>query len=193
MRLYAECGEDMHERSSMAYPGIRRAGAADVPAVVELARELAGHEGEVEFDLTEDSLRAAMSGTPPMVSCHVAEADGEVVGMALWYPIFPTYAGKPAIYLESLFVRATQRGSGVGKALLASLAEECDLHGYAWLDWSVLNQNTSAIDFYRALGATAVDTQTRYRLTGAALRVLAQSPKSAIAAPCPHGLSTRSS
>ncbi|MBO0875670.1 MAG: GNAT family N-acetyltransferase [Pseudonocardia sp.] len=147
----------------------------DVPAVVELARELASHEEEAQFELTEDSLRAAMSGPAAVVSCHVAEADGDVVGMALWYLIFPTYAGKPAIYLESLYVRPVQRGSGLGKALLAALAEECERHGYAWLDWSVLNRNASAIDFYRALGATAVDTQTRYRLTGVALRALPRS------------------
>ena len=119
-------------------------------------------------------LKAALFGPAPVLAAHVAEAGGELVGIALWYLTFPTYIGRPGIYLESLYVRRTQRGSGTGKALLAELAEQCLRRGYSRLHWSVLNWNQPAIDFYASLDATPDDDQTRFGLSGDALAALAQ-------------------
>ncbi|HEY7488793.1 MAG TPA: GNAT family N-acetyltransferase [Streptosporangiaceae bacterium] len=138
-----------------------------------LVHELAEYERATRFELTSELLHEALFGPAPILSAHVAEADGELVGIALWYLTFPSYIGRPGIYLEDLYVRPTRRGSGLGKALLSALAAECVRQGYSRLQWSVLNWNTSAIDFYNSLGATPDDDQTHFGLAGDALTALA--------------------
>ena len=152
---------------------IRRARPDDVPAIVELVYALAEYErAPQECRLTADQLQTALFGTTPAVFCHVAEADGEVVGCALWFLNFSTWRGVHGIYLEDLFVRPEQRGSGLGKALLTALAQECVRNNYERLEWSVLNWNTPAIDFYKVLGALPQDEWTTMRLTDNALTQL---------------------
>ena len=94
---------------------------------------------------------------------------GAVVGYASWSLNFSTWRGVHGIYLEDLYVRPTARGGGHGKALLTELARICVERGYQRLEWSVLNWNTPAIDFYEALGARPQDEWTGYRLTDEAL------------------------
>ncbi|MER7009815.1 GNAT family N-acetyltransferase [Saccharopolyspora sp. NPDC000359] len=149
---------------------IRRATEADVPAMVELVHELALYEQAPEkCHLTEQQLRAALFGPDPALFGHVAEVDGAVVGLALWFLNFSTWEGVHGIYLEDLFVSPQQRGSGLGKALLQALAKECVDRGYARLEWQVLDWNEPAINFYKAAGAVPMDEWTVYRLTGEAL------------------------
>ncbi|KAA5832865.1 GNAT family N-acetyltransferase [Saccharopolyspora hirsuta] len=150
---------------------IRRATEADVPAMVELVHELALYEKAPEkCHLTEQQLRTALFGPDPALFGHVAEVDGAVVGLALWFLNFSTWEGVHGIYLEDLFVRPQQRGSGLGKALLQALAKECVDRGYARLEWQVLDWNEPAINFYKAAGAIPMDEWTVYRLTGEPLR-----------------------
>jgi GNAT superfamily N-acetyltransferase len=152
---------------------IRRAQPADVPAIVNLVYGLAAYErAPDECLLTADQLTTALFGTTPAVFCHVALADDEVVGCALWFLNFSTWRGVHGIYLEDLFVSPNHRGSGLGKALLTALAQECVRNGYERLEWSVLNWNTPAIDFYKSLGAHPQDEWTIYRLTDNALTKL---------------------
>ena len=152
---------------------IRRARPDDVPAIVELVYSLAEYErARHECHLTADQLHTALFGATPAVFCHVAEHEGEVVGCAIWFLSFSTWRGVHGIYLEDLFVRPETRGTGLGKALLTALAQECVTHGYERLEWSVLNWNTPAIDFYKSLGAGPQDEWTTYRLTNAALTQL---------------------
>jgi GNAT superfamily N-acetyltransferase len=99
----------------------------------------------------------------------VAEVDGQVVGCALWFLNFSTWRGKHGIYLEDLYVQPSQRGSGLGKALLTALAEECVARGYQRLEWWVLNWNAPAIGFYKSLDAIPMDEWTVFRLTDDAL------------------------
>jgi GNAT superfamily N-acetyltransferase len=99
--------------------------------------------------------------------------DGEAVGFALYFRNFSTFLGQPGIYLEDLFVDSVHRGKGIGKALLAALAKIALERGYGRLEWAVLAWNTPSIDFYRSLGAIALDEWTAYRLTGEALSRLA--------------------
>ena len=161
---------------------IRPATIDDVPVVVSLVRELATYEREPDAVLaTEDDFRAALFGPAPRVFCLVAEDDvdgagGEVVGFALWFVNFSTWLGKHGIYLEDLFVRPTVRGRGHGRALLAELARIAVERGYGRLDWAVLDWNTPAQDFYRALGAQPMDEWTGWRLEGEALRTFADTP-----------------
>ena len=99
----------------------------------------------------------------------VAEADGATVGYALYFLNFSTWEGVHGIYLEDLYVKPEQRGSGLGKALLTALAEIAVNRGYARVEWSVLDWNQPSIDFYRRLGAVPMDEWTVFRLTGDAL------------------------
>ena len=152
---------------------IRRIRESDVDAVVGLVHDLAAYEkAPKECHLTPDRLRAALFGPAPAVFGHVACSEEQVVGFMLWFLNFSTWRGVHGIYLEDLYVRPELRGSGLGKALLATLARECVDNGYARLEWSVLDWNP-ATGFYRALGAIPMDEWTVYRLTDSALGSLA--------------------
>ncbi|GLZ38446.1 GNAT family N-acetyltransferase [Actinokineospora sp. NBRC 105648] len=152
---------------------VRRITESDVDAVVGLVHELADYErAPQECHLSADQLHAALFGGSPALFGHVAELDGQVVGCALWFLNFSTWRGTHGIYLEDLFVSPAARGSGLGKALLLELAEECARRGYQRLEWSVLDWNEPAIGFYRSLGAIPMDEWTVYRLTDGALKAL---------------------
>jgi GNAT superfamily N-acetyltransferase len=142
----------------------------DVPAVVGLVRELADYEKALdEVRLTEEQLQESLFGERPALFGHVAVADDEVVGVALWFLNFSTWRGTHGIYLEDLYVRPAHRGSGLGRELLRTLAELCVQRGWSRLEWSVLDWNTPSIDFYRAVGAVPMEGWTVFRLTDDAL------------------------
>jgi GNAT superfamily N-acetyltransferase len=142
----------------------------DVPAVVGLVRELADYEKALDaVRLTEEQLHQSLFGEHPALFGHVAVADDEVVGMALWFLNFSTWRGTHGIYLEDLYVRPAHRGSGLGRELLRTLAELCVQRGWSRLEWSVLDWNTPSIDFYRAAGAVPMEGWTVFRLTDEAL------------------------
>ncbi|WP_236789196.1 GNAT family N-acetyltransferase [Amycolatopsis sp. GM8] len=154
---------------------IRRVKESDVDTLVQLVHDLAAYEkAPAECRLNAAKLHTALFGEHPAVFAHVAEQDGEIVGFALWFLNFSTWRGVHGIYLEDLYVRPALRGSGLGKALLATLARECVENGYQRLEWSVLDWNP-ATGFYKALGATAMDEWTVYRLTDTALDNLART------------------
>jgi GNAT superfamily N-acetyltransferase len=147
----------------------------DVPTAVALVRELADYERALsEVRLTEEQLRECLFGVSPALFGHVAEDDeGRVVGLALWFLNFSTWRGTHGIYLEDLYVQPAQRGRGLGKELLATLAAVCVERGYSRLEWSVLDWNTPSIDFYEAAGAVPMDDWTVFRLTDDALTAFA--------------------
>ena len=149
---------------------VRRIAPGDVPAVVGLVRELAEYEKALdEVRLTEDQLHDHLFGPDPALFGHVAEVEGRVVGMALWFLNFSTWRGTHGVHLEDLYVQPANRGSGLGRELLRTLAELCVQRGYSRLEWSVLDWNTPSIDFYRAAGAVPMDGWTVFRLTDDAL------------------------
>ena len=153
---------------------VRRALESDVDTMVELVYELAEYERAPEqCHLTAGRLHAALFGPSPALFAHVAELDGQVVGCALWFLNFSTWDGEHGIYLEDLYVRPGARGAGLGKALLAALAEECVRNGYTRLQWWVLDWNKPAIDFYQSLSAIPMDEWTVFRISGTALTRLA--------------------
>ena len=159
---------------------IRSASAGDVEDLVQLIHDLAEYErspGSVE--ITADALRGALFGPSPTVFAHVAEVDGRVVGMAIWFLTFSTWTGRNGIHLEDLYVRPEARATGVGRALLTELAAIAVGSGYARVEWSVLDWNEQALRFYRSLGAEPLDEWIGYRLSGAALVALAEQPEAA--------------
>lgn len=123
--------------------------------------------------MTAPMLHEALFGAQPLARAVLAEADGAVAGFALFFTSFSTWTGRAGLYLEDLFVRPEARGRGVGRALLRHLAREAVRLGCARLEWSVLDWNRPAIDFYQSLGAVPIDQWTRYRLKGEALAALA--------------------
>jgi GNAT superfamily N-acetyltransferase len=160
---------------------IRRIERTDLSVVVEMVHELALYEREPDAcHLTMEQLDAALFRPAPALFGHVAEVDGEVVGMALWFLSFSTWRGAHGIYLEDLYVTPAHRGSGIGQQLLAELARECVARGYERLEWSVLDWNEPALGFYRSLGAVGMEEWTVHRLTDSALRGLAQAGDTAI-------------
>ncbi len=159
---------------------IRAISPDDVPAVVGLVYELAEYERLVELcHLTQDQLAAALFGPTPalfgLVAVDQDAADEVVVGYALYFLNFSTWEGVHGIYLEDLYVRPDQRGSGLGRALLTTLAGIATGRGYARVEWWVLNWNAPSIGFYESLGAVAMDDWTVFRLTGPALQRAAES------------------
>ena len=158
---------------------IRPATVDDVGAIVRLIRELAAYERAAhEAVAREADLAGALFGDVPLVYCHLAEEDGEIVGLALWFLNFSTWLGSPGIYLEDLFVRESFRGRGFGTALMKELAGICVQRGYRRFQWSVLDWNTPSIEFYESIGATALDEWTTYRLEGDALEAYGASSNS---------------
>ena len=154
--------------------------AADVPTILSLVRELAEFERLLDqVRATEEQIRAALFGARPYAEVLIARVDGEVAGFALFFHNFSTFLAKPGIYLEDLYVRPKFRGGGCGAALLRQLATTAVERGCGRLEWSVLNWNQRAIDFYKSLGAAPMDEWTVYRLTGEALTRLADTSSSA--------------
>ena len=154
--------------------GIRPAIVEDVAAIHQLICDLATYEHALDqVKATAEQLREALFAPQPAVHALVAEIDGVVVGFALYFLSFSTWEGVHGIYLEDLYVRPEQRGTGLGKALLTSLAAIAAARGYARVEWSVLDWNTPSIDFYRHLGAVPMDEWTVHRLTGDALTAAA--------------------
>ena len=154
---------------------IRPATAGDVPAILRLVHELAVYEKEPDaVEATEQGFLACLfpEDGAPTAWAHVAEVDGEVVGMAVWYLTFSTWLGRAGIWLEDLYVSPQHRGTGLGKDLLATLARLCVERGYGRLEWWVLRWNTPSIAFYEGLGSRAQDEWEVHRLDGAALREL---------------------
>ena len=149
---------------------IRRVEPRDVDAVVRLVHELALYEKAPEqCRLTSEQLHTALFGESPALFGHVAEVDGQVVGIALWVLNFSTWDGVHGIYLEDLYVTPEQRGKGLGKQLLEALARECVDKGYTRLQWWVLNWNEPSIGFYKSLGAIPMDEWTTMRVSDEAL------------------------
>jgi GNAT superfamily N-acetyltransferase len=146
----------------------------DVPVMLELIRELAGYEKEPDaVKTTPQQLHDALFGERPAAEAVIARLDGQPAGWALWFQSYSTWTGLPGLWLEDLFVRPTFRRRGIGRALLAHLAQVCVDRGYGRLEWSVLDWNSLALDFYRGLGSEAMFEWTTHRLTGDALRRLA--------------------
>ena len=160
---------------------LRPAQLRDVEAIVELIRELADFEKLTHLlQVTPEKLRPHLFGEKPAAECLVAElaavgdAPGQrgasVVGFALFFSNFSTFLAQPGLYLEDLYVKSTQRGQGIGEALLTRLARLAVERNYGRFEWSVLDWNENAIRFYQRMGATVMPDWRICRITGDALQ-----------------------
>jgi GNAT superfamily N-acetyltransferase len=153
---------------------IRRAIPADAAAITAMIHELARFERAAEqCTVLEAQISTALFDEPTTLRAHVAEVNGEVAAMALWFLNFSTWHGVEGVYLEDLYVRPRFRRLGLARGLLKALARECVDNGYTRLSWAVLNWNTDAIALYQAVAAEPQSEWTTYRVSGAGLSELA--------------------
>jgi GNAT superfamily N-acetyltransferase len=154
---------------------IRFAAAADCAVILDFIRELAEYERLLhEVIADEAQLRATLFGARPAAEVLIAELAGAPIGFALFFSSYSTFLGRPGLYLEDLFVRPAARGRGCGLALMSALARIAVARGYGRFEWSVLDWNEPALEFYRRLGARPVSEWTVHRLVGAPLAELAE-------------------
>ncbi len=154
---------------------IRRALPADAAAITEMIHELARFERAPDLcTVTESQISTALFDEHTTLRGHVAEVDGEVAAMALWFLSFSTWDGVEGVFLEDLYVRPRFRRLGLARGLLTVLARECINNGYTRLSWAVLNWNTDAIALYQTVGAQPQSEWTTYRLSGPDLAALAE-------------------
>tara|TARA_Y100000590_G_C15695831_1_gene1005063 strand:+ start:1053 stop:1550 length:498 start_codon:yes stop_codon:yes gene_type:complete len=145
---------------------IRKAKIEDVSAIMTFIRELAEYEKlSMEVISDEKLLSDSLFSDQKTSEAIIAEYDNIKVGFALFFHTFSTFLGKPGLYLEDLYVRPDMRGKGCGKALFKKVAQLAVERNCGRLEWSVLNWNKPAIDFYKANGAKPMDEWTVYRLS----------------------------
>lgn len=153
---------------------IRLAQPADVEDIHRLIYELAVYEkAPEEMVATIDQIKTSLFNESPVAFCHVAEVEGKIVGIALWFLNYSTWLGKAGIYLEDLYVQSEYRGHGIGKGFMQTLAALCVERGYERFQWWVLDWNKPSIDFYESLGAVPMNEWTVFRLSGDALKKFA--------------------
>src|SRR5271154_5453954 len=146
----------------------------DIPLVLSFIRKLAEYEKlSHQVVATEELLREGLFGARRVAEVVIAYLGDEPVGFALYFHNFSTFVGRAGIYLEDLFVEPHHRGKGVGKALLAHVANLAVERKCGRFEWAVLDWNTPSIEFYKSLGAIPLDDWTLFRLTGDALHRVA--------------------
>lgn len=158
----------------MAQNRIRLATQADVPLILKFIQDLAEYEKLADQVVaTEQKLIETLFSAQPAAEVVIAESAGQPAGFALFFHNYSTFLAKPGLYLEDLFVLPEFRGQGLGKLLLTYLAKLAVDRGCGRFEWSVLDWNQPAIDFYQAQGAVLMTDWRINRVTGPALSALA--------------------
>lgn len=153
---------------------IETASERDIPLILSFIHKIAAYEKlSHQVTATEETLRASLFGPKPAAEVLLAYWDDTAAGYAVFFHNFSTFLGRSGIYLEDLFVEPELRGKGIGKALLRAVAKEAQQRDCGRLEWSVLDWNKPAIDFYLSLGARPMEEWTIFRMTGDAIDRLA--------------------
>ncbi|QDQ27232.1 GNAT family N-acetyltransferase [Chitinimonas arctica] len=158
---------------------VRDAQPGDAPALYELVRELAAYEKLSHQCVgSADQLHEHLWGPRPYIEALLAEVDrgghAHAVGFALYYHNYSSFLAKPGLYLEDLFVLPEYRRNGIGEAMFREVAKRAVARECGRFEWAVLDWNTPALDFYRALGATVLPEWRNCRATGQTLRNMAE-------------------
>jgi GNAT superfamily N-acetyltransferase len=160
---------------------IKHAVKKDVPLILSFIKELAEYEHlSKSVTATDKILSKNLFGRKKVAETLIAYLDGKPAGFAVFFHNFSTFLGKPGIYLEDLFVKPEFRGKGIGKRLFVEVARIAKNRDCGRLEWSVLNWNKPAIDFYKKLGAKPLSEWTMYRITGSALGKLAEMKSNSV-------------
>lgn len=151
-------------------PLIRSATPEDTPLILAFIRDLAAYEKlSDDVTATEAQLSHTLFAEPPIAHCVLAFVDDAPAGFAIYFFNYSTFLARPGLYLEDLFVKPEFRGRGLGKALLLHLAQKANARGCGRMEWSVLDWNLPAIEFYESLGARRMREWQICRLAGPAL------------------------
>ena len=154
---------------------IRPATPADAPTIHRLIRELAAFERAPDaVENTPENLAAQLAADPPPFGCLIAERGGAAIGFALYFFNYSTWTGRPGLYVEDLYVTPAARGAGAGRALFLAMARIAVERGCGRMEWSVLDWNQGAIEFYRSFGARPMDEWTTFRLDRAGIGKLVE-------------------
>ncbi len=155
---------------------LRDATETDVPEVHRLVRGLAEYERMLDrVTATQADFARALFGQRPLGEAMLAEIDRRAVGVAVWYYTLSTFTARPGMYLEDIFVEPDFRGRGIGLAMFRRLAATARARNCWSMEWSVLNWNQPAIDFYHHIGARPVTDWTMQRLDSTAIAALADT------------------
>lgn len=153
---------------------IRKATIEDSALILEFVTELAIYEkAENEVIATELDIQKSLFATDSTTKAVICNINNEPVGFAVYFFNYSTWLGKHGLYLEDLYVSPKYRGSGAGKALLKYLAKIALSKNCGRFEWSVLDWNEPAIQFYRSIGAKPQNDWVVYRLTGKSLEEFA--------------------
>lgn len=154
---------------------IREARREDAPLLAEFICGLAEYEKlSHECLVTSEKIERTMFGEKPGAEALIAFYKNEPAGFALFFHNYSTFLAQPGLYLEDLFVKPELRRRGIGAALFKHLAQLACERDCGRFEWSALDWNTPAIDFYKKMGATAMTEWTTFRLTGQALKSFAR-------------------
>lgn len=155
---------------------IREARLEDVPVLLEFVRQMAEYERLTHLlEVTEGQLADALFGAHRHVEALLGHCGQDAAAFALYFHNFSTFLGRKGLYLEDLYVHPAYRRRGYGRAMLAELARIACRRGCGRFEWTVLDWNRPAIDFYQSMGADLLEDWRICRVTGAALEQLAQS------------------
>jgi GNAT superfamily N-acetyltransferase len=159
---------------------IRPATIRDVPLILAFIHDLAEYERDPDAVVAtqQDLIRDGFTAGQEKFFVLIADWDSKPAGFAFYFFNYSTWLGKPGLYLEDLFVKPEFRGKGIGKALLAKLAQIAVRENCYGMRWQVLDWNTPAIDFYQALGGKLMKEWLTVRLMGEPLRALAAQARS---------------
>ena len=154
---------------------LRAARAGDEDAILEMLWAFAQFEKLTHiFNLARDVIARDFIGPNARVQCEVAEVDGKLAGLMIWYRTYGTFEATPYLYLEDIYVAPEYRLRGIGKAFMQRLAQHAVKEGISRIDWIVLDWNAPAMEFYRRAGAKVAEEWRVCRLTGVALTELAE-------------------
>jgi GNAT superfamily N-acetyltransferase len=146
----------------------------EVPGLLELIRELAHFEKlEHELEATVDSLSKSLFGPSPVAGALIGRVNGDLAGYALYFFTFSSFIGRPGIWLEDLYVRPAFRRQGLGRAMIEAVARIGAERNCGRFEWTALNWNKNALDFYGKLGAQTMDDWVLVRLNSEGLRRVA--------------------
>jgi len=154
----------------MPTPSIRQAKIEDAALILKFVVDLAVYEkAEDEVVATVADIESSIFSDKFNTNAVICELDGNPIGFAVYFFNYSTWQGKHGLYLEDLYVSPEHRGTGAGKALLKHLAKVAVDNDCGRFEWSVLDWNEPAIQFYKSIGAKPKDGWTGYRMSGDAL------------------------
>lgn len=153
---------------------IKAVSPQDIPSLLELIRELAQFEKlEHTVEATEKSLHDSLFDPAPAAGAFLARRDNELAGYAIYFFTFSSFVGRPGLWLDDVYVRPQFRGQGLGRAFFQAVARVGVERSCGRFEWTALDWNEKAIEFYRKLGAQAMDEWKMFRLDTDGLRRLA--------------------